>query len=195
VPDPSSLPDLSVSAPPARVSDADREQVVDRLRDAAGEGRLDLDEFSDRVTEAYRSATPVELERLTAALPLVVEPGPERPPTRWTVGVFSSERRFGPWRPATPTRVWASFGSCRVDLAEIECREPEVQLEATAVFGGVEVLVPTGVTVELDGFALFGSKSYRVTPAPPRPDFPRVRVRARAVFGNVTVRTPRRPVP
>jgi hypothetical protein len=54
VPDPSSLPDLSVSAPPARVSDADREQVVDRLRDAAGEGRLDLDEFSDRVTEAYR---------------------------------------------------------------------------------------------------------------------------------------------
>lgn len=184
-----------MTAPPVRISDADREVVVDRLREAAGEGRLDLDEFSDRVGLVYRAGTPVELERLTADLPAVVDPAPARRPTRWTVGVFSAERRTGCWRPATPTRVWASFGSCRVDLAEIECDEPEVELVATALFGGIEVLVPTGVRVELDGFALFGSKSYRVKPAPVRTDFPRVRVRARAVFGNVTVRSPRRPVP
>jgi uncharacterized protein DUF1707 len=36
-----------------RASDAERERTVAQLRDAAAEGRLTLDEFSQRVEDAY----------------------------------------------------------------------------------------------------------------------------------------------
>jgi hypothetical protein len=179
-----------------RVSDQEREAVVERLRQASSEGRLELDEFADRVGAVYRSSTSADLERLTVDLP-VPAPGdaPAVRSTRWTVGVFSSEHRRGPWRPANPTRAWATFGSCRVELGDIDCDESELELRAVAVFGGVEVVVPAGARVELDGFAVFGSKRHRVKPAVPRHDFPVVRVRARAVFGSVVVRSARPPVP
>jgi hypothetical protein len=48
-----------------RASDADRESCVGRLRVAAMEGRLDAEELSDRVAEAYRAKWCGELERLT----------------------------------------------------------------------------------------------------------------------------------
>lgn len=56
------LPDL-------RASDADRDRVVDRLRDAVAEGRLDMDEFEERLEAAYTSRTYAELEPLTRDLP------------------------------------------------------------------------------------------------------------------------------
>jgi hypothetical protein len=199
VADDSSLPTTFRAAaaptPAPRIADADRDAVIDRLRQASTQGRLDLDEFADRVGLAYRSSTQAELDHLTRDLPPVQPVVPRRPPTRWTVGVFSSERRTGAWRPARPTRAWATFGSCHVDLAEIDCDDDEVVVRATAVFGGVEVIVPAGAQVELGGFAVFGSKGYRVKAAPPRPGFPFVRVVARAVFGSVSVRQRRRPVP
>jgi hypothetical protein len=48
-----------------RASDADREATVERLRVAAAEGRLDTDEFDERLTAAYSARWCAELERLT----------------------------------------------------------------------------------------------------------------------------------
>ena len=39
---------MSAQPPDLRVSDADREQVAERLRDAAGEGRLTVEELDER---------------------------------------------------------------------------------------------------------------------------------------------------
>jgi hypothetical protein len=52
-----------------RASDAEREQIVVRLRDASAEGRLTLEELADRTALAYRARTHDELEPLTADLP------------------------------------------------------------------------------------------------------------------------------
>ena len=52
-----------------RASDADRNAVVDRLREAAGEGRLEPDELEERVAAALRARTYGELEWLVADLP------------------------------------------------------------------------------------------------------------------------------
>ena len=49
-----------------RASDADREATAERLRVAAGEGRLDADELEERLTAAYAARWCGELERLTA---------------------------------------------------------------------------------------------------------------------------------
>jgi uncharacterized protein DUF1707 len=52
-----------------RASDDDRQQVVDRLRTALEEGRLKMEEFTDRVGLAYQAVTYGDLAKLHGDLP------------------------------------------------------------------------------------------------------------------------------
>lgn len=52
-----------------RASDADREQVAERLRRAAGEGRLRTDELERRLERAFSARTYGELDRVLRDLP------------------------------------------------------------------------------------------------------------------------------
>jgi hypothetical protein len=52
-----------------RAADTDREAVVERLRAALSEGRLELHEFDERVAEAYRAKTYADLDGLLTDLP------------------------------------------------------------------------------------------------------------------------------
>jgi hypothetical protein len=52
-----------------RASDADREQVAERLRKAAAEGRILAHELEDRLTTALRAKTYGELDAVTLDLP------------------------------------------------------------------------------------------------------------------------------
>jgi hypothetical protein len=55
--------------PRLRASDADRERTVERLRRHHADGRLDLDEFSERMERAYEAKTLAELDELMSDLP------------------------------------------------------------------------------------------------------------------------------
>lgn len=52
--------------PQLRASDADREAAADRLRIAAGEGRIDADELDERLTAVYDARYCSELTRMTS---------------------------------------------------------------------------------------------------------------------------------
>lgn len=58
-----------------RASDRDRSQVVEVLHRAATEGYLTLDEFEERVGQAYQSRYLGELEKLVADIPGAVPVG------------------------------------------------------------------------------------------------------------------------
>jgi hypothetical protein len=59
-----------------RASDKDRDGVAAILRDALADGRLDNDEFAERLDAAYRAKTFGELDTLTVDLPTsAVAPG------------------------------------------------------------------------------------------------------------------------
>lgn len=62
-----------------RVSDADRDAATDRLRVAAEEGRLDVDELDERVSAALSARTQADLDGLTADLPTAAPPPPAKP--------------------------------------------------------------------------------------------------------------------
>lgn len=64
-----------------RASDADRERVAERLRQAAVEGRLLAEELDDRLGVALSARTYGELDRLVADLP-GSRVAPTRPPRR-----------------------------------------------------------------------------------------------------------------
>lgn len=59
----------SGGTPQLRVGDHDRDVVARRLSAALAEGRLDLDEFDERVAKAYAAKTAADLAGLTADLP------------------------------------------------------------------------------------------------------------------------------
>jgi hypothetical protein len=70
------------SADAMRASDGDREQVVRALQEQVGEGRLTLEEFEQRSTEAYTAKTVGELRALMKDLPvdpLAPRPAPQAP--------------------------------------------------------------------------------------------------------------------
>ena len=176
-------------APDELIGDLERQHEIERLRQCTSDGRLTLDEFAERVGEVYAARTVAELTRPTADLPALVLPPPL--PARTTAGgVLSGARRCGRWRPARTFDAVAVFGSAQIDLCDAQV-DGDLDIRAWALFGGVEVLVPEGVHVELGGFAVLGGRDYRVRTAPLRPGVPVVRVHCRAVLGGVTVRTKR----
>ncbi len=62
-----------------RASDADRDAVVELLRQHGAAGRLDIDELRERIGRALSSKTFGELDGLTADLPGAVSAAPAAP--------------------------------------------------------------------------------------------------------------------
>ena len=70
-----------------RASDAEREEVVSRLRVALDEGRIKMDEYLDRMGKAYEAVTRGELALLQEDLP---EPAGESRPAETQDSAFPS---------------------------------------------------------------------------------------------------------
>ena len=78
-----------------RASDADRERVVAVLAEAAADGRLTLDEHTERVHRAYRARTLGELARLTEDLAAPSAQPLRLDGTRSVAAFFTTQRREG----------------------------------------------------------------------------------------------------
>ena len=184
-------------SPELRVSDADREAAVTLLRQAGGEGRLTFEELADRVGRADAARTRADLDAVVADLP-AAQPlaQPERDKQRsWVVAVMGGAERKGRWHPARRTNVVTVMGGAAIDLRDARIDGPELEIMAVTVMGGIEVIVPEGVAVEIGGFALLGGNS-APRPAPVSPGAPVVRVRAFSLMGGIGVsrKRPRRSV-
>jgi class 3 adenylate cyclase len=188
-----------------RVSDADRQAVVDRLSSACGDGLLSLDEFADHAGKAYAAVTRAELDgvlrdlRLPVVAPMAAPPA--RPPDaapvqtkrRWVVAVMGGEERRGRWRAGRRTAAVAIMGGVDLDLRDALLEDDVVEITAWAVMGGVTVIVPEGIPVESSGFMLMGGRSNRIKDVPTLPGAPIVRVKGFGMWGGIDVRSkPRR---
>lgn len=85
-----------------RAGDADRERVIDVLRAAHADGRIDLDEFGVRTDDVLHALTFAELERVTADLPggssvVRFRPGGLARPPRSGRAVASAALGLGGW--------------------------------------------------------------------------------------------------
>jgi Domain of unknown function (DUF1707) len=191
-----------------RASDAERGAVVQQLQVALAEGRITVDEFTERSAAAQAARTHADLAPLTRDLPVpgrahhvpgppAARPGPavDRPDSAVpVVAVFGGARRKGRWVPARSERAAAVFGGVELDYRGAALGSETLELRALALFGGVDVTVPDDVHVELTGFALFGGRDVGGgVGVAAGPGSPVLRVHALALFGGVTVKArPRR---
>ena len=181
-----------VLGPTERVSDADRDATVNLLREHVIEGRLTLDEFSERVGVALGARTRDVLESTLVNLPDLAEPPSDLPrhrPRRWFVAVMSGSRAKGRWRISGRTTAVAVMGGCEMDLRFAEIDGPVVVITAVAFWGGITVTVPEGFEVELHGFSLMGGRDLRLRNVSLVPGSPRIRIRGIAIMGGINVRS------
>jgi hypothetical protein len=93
-----------------RVSDADREQFVEALRQHHVDGRLTAEELTDRTERAYAARTFGDLDSLAADLPPLRPPAPTAPPRAPAAGPPSG------MRPPTARRAAARATLLRTAL-------------------------------------------------------------------------------
>ncbi len=174
--------------PPAILaSDAEREHSIALLQGGVVEGRLTLEEFSDRVSRAQAARTDRELTALTADLPaLASPPAPRAAPARYRATVSKLERR-GAWEIPAHSKWRCLCGTIVLDLREGRLAGPQVELEIFNVFGTVTVLVPAGIAVEVEGGGMFASQVLEPPAWPPPPGAPRLTIRVAGPGGTLRV--------
>ena len=147
-----------------RVSDAERDQVAEVLREAAAQGRITLDELDERLDATYAAKTYADLEPLTADLPSgpgtsagPLSPAVEtRPPERRSDDVLvlraqgSTLVRRGEWRVPHRLEVHNQYGSVRLDFREAHILDPVVELRINASWGSGDLILPETATAEVD---------------------------------------------
>jgi hypothetical protein len=188
-----------------RISDEDRHRVAEVLRQAAGEGRLDLDELDERLEAAYAAKTYGELVPITMDLPLAgtagvsvphpaprpAAPTPAGPVPRFSgsVAVMSETKRVGPWVVQDGHTAFALMGGVVLDLREARFEGREVTINANAVMGEVKVIVNAGTSVVVEGIGVMGefTEQRAKVPFDPALGGPVVRVRGLALMGSVNV--------
>ncbi|MEU3932418.1 DUF1707 domain-containing protein [Streptomyces sp. NPDC029044] len=182
---------MTAQPPELRASHDDREAVVEQLRDAAAEGRIDFDELDSRLEQAMKSKTHAELAVLTADLPRPSAPE-SRPPLVLKGGMHGVSQ--GPGRWEVPGRVIAhgGLGGVKVDFTRVECRLTEVVVEVYGETSGVTIVIPDSWAADTSGMDPgVGGLTDKTTPDR-LPGTPLIRLTGSGGMGGVVIRHPNR---
>jgi hypothetical protein len=171
-----------------RASDADRDRTVEALAGASAEGRLSLEEYSQRSEAALVARTLGELTILTADLP-APSPGAAVPVPAQITAVLGNESRKGPWVVPAHLSVRSVLGDCHLEMQQAVIRQHVTTIDATVRFGSMTIFVPDGIDVRLNGRAVLGAKSSDLR-GEPQPGAPVIDVNCDVLCGAVTVRRP-----
>ncbi|MFB9906304.1 DUF1707 SHOCT-like domain-containing protein [Allokutzneria oryzae] len=168
-----------------------KENAQKALERAVGQGRLTLDQFTERVDQVWQAESHTELAKATTGLP---EPlGQENVVVVGSVrnSVFDDVERSGRFALRSGTTVSSVFGDVRLDLRNAVITDDVVEITGSTVFGDIKVTVPEGVQVEVSSKLFFGTEKLRVAEVPRIPGSPVIRLVAKTFFGDVKVRSKR----
>ena len=161
---------------------------------AAGQGRITLDELDTRIDATYNAKTYAELEVITRDLPATqsatmaasgsdaypVERIGGTPKRSLSLAILSGARRKGTWVVPPAYTAVAFLGGVEMDLRDARFSQRDVKIRAFAFLGGVDIVVPEDIEVDVSGIGIMGGFDHKESSvgAPERPslacDRPRV---------------------
>lgn len=177
-----------------RASHADRDRVVEILRDASADGRLTAAELDERVAAALTARTSHELGRLTADLPVPSESTP-RAEDLVRLGCHgTTTRRTGKWVVPRRMEISAAGGAVKLDLREAVLTGPRLEIKAELRGGRLVLLTRPGIEVDAGAVAAYGSR-VRIRPRRGwhQPPVLAIEVMGEARGSTIVARPPRRP--
>lgn len=171
-----------------RASNADRDAVVQRLQEAAAEGRIDFAELTERVDQALAAKTYAELEPLTADLPSSRSADPGEPLS--LKGGWHGASRTGRWQVPAQISAHGGMGGVTLDFTQTNCRLSVIDLEAHGQMAGVTIIIPEGWAAETtDVDPGLGGLKDKTTPER-EPGTPLIRLSGTGGAAGVVIRHP-----
>ena len=176
-----------------RAADADREAVAERLRIAAGEGRLELWELDERLGRAYTAKTYGDLELLVADLP--AQPPSTRAWPRETLVLRTTTpniKQAGRW--IVPRRITAesTTGWITIDFTQASCVYREVTVEVMTRTGWIQLILPDGWAARVGPLSTYTGHISNRAAETADPGAPTVIVTGHPLFGYIKIRQRRR---
>ena len=203
--DGSNLPP-TVAGEGLRASHADRDQVVELLRVAAGDGRLSAEELDDRLERALTARTYAELAALTTDLPAtpgsaVVPPGAAAvsaaPKDLIRIHVNgSSACRDGRWVVPKELDIKVKGGAVTLDFTEALITQPLLRITAEVRGGVLRLITRPGILVDAGDISQHGgSVTLPEPPGPGTPVYLRVEITGSVHGAGITAGPPPPPRP
>ena len=146
---------------------------------------MSLEEFEALLDAVNRCSTTGELREILRTLPPLEssKPATDMIPARggapvvvdadrvrdhgFLISVLSGTNRSGCWIPARSNFAIGVLGGLSLDFREALLGPGETDLNLLAVLGGVEIIVPPEMAVEVDGMALLGGFEHQTDNAAP----------------------------
>jgi hypothetical protein len=183
-----------------------RERTIQALCRHVAADALTIEEFERRVDIAHRAATAGELDMLLQDLPAI--PGPAAPAAtsaspapaaaprddgrrdhQIVAAILGGAERKGAWVPARRISVFAVMGGSILDFRDARIGPGVTEISVFTFWGGIEIIVPPGITVESGGTAIMGGFEHNdETGVPANPDAPTLRINGVAIMGGVSIK-------
>ncbi|WP_020109270.1 DUF1707 domain-containing protein [Nocardia sp. 348MFTsu5.1] len=199
--DSESTPETNLSK--VRAGDLDRRLAIDILSLAMTQGHLSQAEYDERAEKAMAARTFGELDALTDDLPTPTSKPQSAPATPASpasdvdpdvnvilnrIAVMSGSELKGRSAVGEHLYALALMGGVEIDLRNAIFTSSSLTIRATAIMGGIEIVVPENATVQVNGIGFmggFGSEADTVGPGVP--GAPTITVTGLAFWGGVRV--------
>jgi hypothetical protein len=178
-----------------------RERAIAQLSDAFANDLIRMEEFERRLTVVHRANSVTDIAQTVSdmndpAPATALAPAPRSPmvavehDAQSVVAVFAGVERRGPWTLPRRLEVFAIMGGVVLDFRESVFLPGTTEIRVVAMMGGVQIIVPPSLSVEVSGTAIMGGFGH-VERIPPQldPDRPVLRVHGLAIMGGVAIET------
>ncbi len=179
-----------------------REQVIEQLKLHYAHDNLSVEEFEQRIDRASAAEEKLALLEVIKDLPSIsdgsgsaadssgryaaVNMGEVRK-QQDVVAIFSGSDRKGVWYPARTIKILAAFGGVDLDFSEAFLPPGDTYIDAMCLFGGVDIVVPEGVNLEISGVPIFGGIDNKYGDRQ-IPGAPTIHISAFAMFGGIDIK-------
>lgn len=196
-----------------RIGHAEREDVIETLRVAAGDGRLTVDELTERMQQAADAKTYADLDLIVDDLPVPPPSSalggaagtvartasgavvPARNAAGWELGRplvlragWEDERRRGRWEVPPFIRVESTGATVELSFLEVESAPDVIHVDVAGAMGTCLIVVPDGWGVDLDDLRGSWGTRRSVVDRVPHPGLPLVHVSGSLGMSTLTAR-------
>ncbi|MCQ9368589.1 DUF1707 domain-containing protein [Brevibacterium sp. 91QC2O2] len=220
----SSNPEPPVSRDPRRlrIGYAERDAVIETLREAAGQGRITTDELEERIEAADAARTYLELDPIVADLPTPppsaqvagqqLQPSipaqriPGQVPMPGQAGApgysaadplvlnagWNDQELTGDWKTVPFMRIKLSASTVHLDFTRVRNTLGRIDIEVEGAAGTGVIVVPEGWGVDVDAVAKSWGSKKSTVNRQPEPGQPAIVVTGSLGMSSLRVRHPNR---
>jgi len=178
-----------------------RKDTIKLLEYNYAHGFIDLSDFEKRLESAVHAISAADLSLITDNLEEIplqadeaagsfVNTGVIREDETYT-GILSGIKRKGKWKPARNNRVFVFLGGIDLDFSEAELAPGVTDFEFFCVLGGIDLIVPEGINVDLSGVPVLGGLENKLS-GEHYPGQPTIKIHGMIFLGGVEIKPPKK---